>query len=366
MSTDEPADGVALCLSGGGYRAMLFHVGVVWRLHDAGWLHARSTASRACPAARSPPARSRSPGRGSTADGLEPTFVAPVRALAGRTVDATSVIAGRAHRPTRSPSASPRPTASTCSATRRCRTCPTTRASSSTRPACSRARCSASPSPTWPTGASAASNDPDVALADAVAASSAFPPVLSPFELDLARRDLDRRARQRPRPRRVPRARGPLRRRRLRQPRARDRVEGVPHRPRLRRRRPDAARARPRPRLGPPPVPRPRRDRQPGPLAAQAPVRRRVPRRRARSARTGASAATIADFDLADALPAPYERDARAGDALDPARAARRRRAGAAHQLGLRGLRRGDARPRRPGAAAAGRLPLSRGGDRQP
>ena len=27
MSTDEPADGVALCLSGGGYRAMLFHVG---------------------------------------------------------------------------------------------------------------------------------------------------------------------------------------------------------------------------------------------------------------------------------------------------------------------------------------------------
>ena len=27
MSTDEPDDGVALCLSGGGYRAMLFHVG---------------------------------------------------------------------------------------------------------------------------------------------------------------------------------------------------------------------------------------------------------------------------------------------------------------------------------------------------
>ena len=38
MSTDDPVDGVGLCLSGGGYRAMLFHVGVVWRLHDAGWL----------------------------------------------------------------------------------------------------------------------------------------------------------------------------------------------------------------------------------------------------------------------------------------------------------------------------------------
>jgi NTE family protein len=31
-------DSVALCLSGGGYRAMLFHVGVLRRLGDAGWL----------------------------------------------------------------------------------------------------------------------------------------------------------------------------------------------------------------------------------------------------------------------------------------------------------------------------------------
>lgn len=31
-------DTVALCLSGGGYRAMLFHVGVLWYLEDAGWL----------------------------------------------------------------------------------------------------------------------------------------------------------------------------------------------------------------------------------------------------------------------------------------------------------------------------------------
>ena len=94
MSTDEPVDGVALCLSGGGYRAMLFHVGVVWRLHDAGWLHAprprlqrvrrldhRRRARARLAAARRP--------RGSS----RPSS-APVRALAGRTVDATSVIAG--------------------------------------------------------------------------------------------------------------------------------------------------------------------------------------------------------------------------------------------------------------------------------
>jgi NTE family protein len=30
--------GIALCLSGGGYRAMLFHLGTLWRLNDAGYL----------------------------------------------------------------------------------------------------------------------------------------------------------------------------------------------------------------------------------------------------------------------------------------------------------------------------------------
>ena len=31
-----PQDGIALCLSGGGYRAMLFHPGAFWRLNEAG------------------------------------------------------------------------------------------------------------------------------------------------------------------------------------------------------------------------------------------------------------------------------------------------------------------------------------------
>src|SRR5262245_49568442 len=40
---DEAADtklepGIALCLSGGGYRAMLFHLGALWRLNNAGYL----------------------------------------------------------------------------------------------------------------------------------------------------------------------------------------------------------------------------------------------------------------------------------------------------------------------------------------
>jgi NTE family protein len=42
IPTDQPDQppqpGVALCLSGGGYRAMLFHLGSLWRLNQLGWL----------------------------------------------------------------------------------------------------------------------------------------------------------------------------------------------------------------------------------------------------------------------------------------------------------------------------------------
>lgn len=36
--SDTPEAGMALCLSGGGYRAMIFHIGVLWRLYEAGLL----------------------------------------------------------------------------------------------------------------------------------------------------------------------------------------------------------------------------------------------------------------------------------------------------------------------------------------
>ena len=34
----QPSDGMALCLSGGGYRAMLFHLGTLWRLNELHYL----------------------------------------------------------------------------------------------------------------------------------------------------------------------------------------------------------------------------------------------------------------------------------------------------------------------------------------
>src|SRR5947209_6115582 len=36
--TKPPIPGIALCLSGGGYRAMVFHIGVLWRLNELGYL----------------------------------------------------------------------------------------------------------------------------------------------------------------------------------------------------------------------------------------------------------------------------------------------------------------------------------------
>src|SRR5271167_1656606 len=34
----QPSPGIALCLSGGGYRAMLFHLGTLWRLNELQYL----------------------------------------------------------------------------------------------------------------------------------------------------------------------------------------------------------------------------------------------------------------------------------------------------------------------------------------
>jgi NTE family protein len=94
-------DKLALCLSGGGYRAMVFHAGVLWYLNDAGFLPTLDRVS--------------SVSGGSITAGvigikwaeLEKTFdakgrsaqfgnlvVAPIRAMASTTIDAGAVITG--------------------------------------------------------------------------------------------------------------------------------------------------------------------------------------------------------------------------------------------------------------------------------
>jgi len=103
IDTDDPNRpldrGIALCLSGGGYRAMLFHVGSLWRLYELEILRQvkrfSSVSGGSITAATLglhwkklsfDPAMVR---RDFTAE-----VVAPIRALAGRTLDASSIIGG--------------------------------------------------------------------------------------------------------------------------------------------------------------------------------------------------------------------------------------------------------------------------------
>lgn len=92
-------DGEALCLSGGGYRAMLFHLGVLWRLDRAGVLprlrrissvSGGSITAGVLALAWEDLAEARSDGR----DRFEELVVGPVRRLARRTLDVEAIVGG--------------------------------------------------------------------------------------------------------------------------------------------------------------------------------------------------------------------------------------------------------------------------------
>lgn len=101
LASDQggPELGIALCLSGGGYRAMLFHVGVLWRLYETGLLgrldRVSSVSGGSITAAvlglvweriqpKASPNRTR----------FEEHIVAPIRRLAGETIDAWGIVGG--------------------------------------------------------------------------------------------------------------------------------------------------------------------------------------------------------------------------------------------------------------------------------
>lgn len=98
-SAAGPADGTALCLSGGGYRAMLFHVGVLWRLNDAAMLPALDRISSVSGGSITAGVLALSwPELAFDAAGRAHQFgarvVEPLRRMAGKHVDITSVLAG--------------------------------------------------------------------------------------------------------------------------------------------------------------------------------------------------------------------------------------------------------------------------------
>ena len=189
-----PAGGIGLCLSGGGYRAMLFHLGSLWRLNDAGAMRRLdriSSVSGGSITAATLGLRWRElewDPRG-RAGNFERVVVAPVRAMAGETIDVSSVLEGvftfdsvgervadayREHlfgdatlQALPDDKADEGPRFVICA----------TNLESGVSFRFSRPYVA-----DYRVGMVKA---PAVRLADAVAASSAFPPILSPFELDL-------------------------------------------------------------------------------------------------------------------------------------------------------------------------------------
>ncbi len=93
-----PRPGIALCLSGGGYRAMLFHVGSLWRLNELGYLPKLSRISSVSGGSIAAGVLghrwSRLAFANGVAAGFEREVVGTTRTLAGHTIDVGDVLKG--------------------------------------------------------------------------------------------------------------------------------------------------------------------------------------------------------------------------------------------------------------------------------
>ena len=102
VETDEPGrvePGVALCLSGGGYRAMIFHVGAIWRLNELGYLPKLDRVSSVSGGSITAGVLGLNWHRlqfdaNGVATNLDAEFVKPLRKLASKTIDLGAVIRG--------------------------------------------------------------------------------------------------------------------------------------------------------------------------------------------------------------------------------------------------------------------------------
>ena len=351
----RPQPGIALCLSGGGYRAMVFHLGALWRLNELGYLRKLDRVSSVSggsitagllglkwsrlefdAAGVSPCSRGRSCGRSARWRARRSTGRDPGRHLPSR-----QHLGPRRRRVRQAP----------VPAARRCRTCRNGRGSSSTPPASRRVRCSVSRGPTWPTTAWGRSR---------TRASRWRSPwrrrrPSRPCSLPAASRWIRARGRRR---------RGQASEDLHREPflskavltdggvydnlGPRDGLEALSHDPREQRRRENAGGGGAPRGLGAPRHPRQRHHRQPGPQPAGAAGDRRPSRRE-----TGRG--VLGHPHLHRRLPArqrdacPEEKTIALANVATRLKRDGRRDPGAADQLGICRLRRGDAEARRAG-----------------
>jgi NTE family protein len=102
VETDEPErlePGIALCLSGGGYRAMLFHVGAIWRLNELRYLSRLERVSSVSGGSITAGALGLNWQRlqfedDGFASNLDEQLVRPIRSLAGKTIDKGAIFGG--------------------------------------------------------------------------------------------------------------------------------------------------------------------------------------------------------------------------------------------------------------------------------
>jgi NTE family protein len=92
-------DGIALCLSGGGYRAMLFHAGSIWRLNELGLLKKINLVSSVSGGSITSGAlavawKALQWDANGRATNLDETFIAPIRKQAGDGIDYESIAIG--------------------------------------------------------------------------------------------------------------------------------------------------------------------------------------------------------------------------------------------------------------------------------
>lgn len=95
----QAQDGIALCLSGGGYRAMLFHLGALWRLNELGYLPKLARVSSVSGGSITAGVLGCNWDRlAFDASGISPVFdaeiVQPIRALASKTIDEGAILGG--------------------------------------------------------------------------------------------------------------------------------------------------------------------------------------------------------------------------------------------------------------------------------
>ena len=95
----EPTDGTALCMSGGGYRAMLFHLGALWRLNELRFLQKFSRISSVSGGSITNGVLALNwKSLGFDANGFAQNFEAqvttPIRGIAAQSVDISSILGG--------------------------------------------------------------------------------------------------------------------------------------------------------------------------------------------------------------------------------------------------------------------------------